>query len=132
MEQPALFHDCIEDALREVVQACGGSKVVACKLWPEKTPDAAHRLLLACLNEDRPERLSPEHLILLLRMGRERGCHSAMAYVAGVCGYSAQPIEPEDERAALQRAFNESVRQQAELVARMERLAGPLLVRRSA
>lgn len=36
-----------------------------------------------------------------------------------------QPIEPEDEKAALQRMFNESVRQQGEILKRMERLAQP-------
>ena len=40
-------------ALVEAVKALGGSKVVGCKLWPEKAPDAAQRLLLDCLNDDR-------------------------------------------------------------------------------
>jgi len=42
------------DALIECVKAAGGSKVVGAALFPEKPLDTAQRLLLACLNEDRP------------------------------------------------------------------------------
>lgn len=127
--QPALFHESIEDALREVINTCGGAKVVAGKLWTDKTPEAAHRLLLACLNEDRPERFSPGHVLLLLRMGRERGCHAGMDYIARDTGYQAAPIEPEDERAMLQRAFIESTKAQAQIVERLERLEGSARLR---
>jgi hypothetical protein len=114
--QPTLFHDSLEEALREVIQAAGGAKVVACLLWPDKTPDAAHRLLLACMNEDRPERFNPGHLFVLLRLGREKGCHAAMQYLNAECGYQAPvPIEPEDERARLQRDYIDAV-------SRLERL----------
>ena len=61
--------ESINEALIACVKACGGSKQVGNKLWPEKTIDAAQRHLLACLNEDKPERLSPEQLVLLMRMG---------------------------------------------------------------
>lgn len=37
MQQAALFHDDINDALRSGVKACGGTKAVAARLWPEKT-----------------------------------------------------------------------------------------------
>lgn len=108
--QPTLFHDSIEDALRDVIQAAGGPKVVACLLWPDKTPDAAHRLLLACLNEERPERFNPGHLFLLLRIGREKGCHAGMSYLASECGYQPPiPMEPEDEKARLQREYIDAV-----------------------
>lgn len=126
MDHPSLFHECLEDALREVISAAGGPKVVACLLWPDKTPEAAHRLLLACLNEDRPERLNPGHLIVLLRLGREKGIHAAMSYLSGECGYQANPVEPEDERATLQRQYIESVRMQKQMIERMERLAAPV------
>lgn len=80
-------------------------------------------MLLACLNEERQERLNPGHLVVLLRLGRERGCHAGMAYLAGECGYQAAPIEPEDERAQLQRQYIESVKAQKQMIERMERLA---------
>lgn len=38
MDHPKLFHESLEDALREVIHSAGGPKVVACLLWPDKTP----------------------------------------------------------------------------------------------
>lgn len=126
--QPELFHESIEDALREVIQVSGGPKVVACQLWPDKAPDAAHRTLLACLNEDRQERFSPGQLAQLLRIGRSKGCHTAMNFLASDCGYShPQPIEPEDERARLQREYIEAVNRLSKLQAEINR--GPALTR---
>jgi hypothetical protein len=122
MSQEALFYEDINDAFNEVVRACGGAKVVACKLWPEKAPDAAHRLLLACLNESRVERLSPEHVLLLLKMGRERGCHAGINFMARDAGYDdPKPVEPDDERARLQREFIEAQKAMQMLAGRMER-----------
>lgn len=122
MTQEALFYEDIDDALSEVIRACGGAKVVSSKLWPEKTPDAAHRLLLACLNEHRPERLSPEHVLLLLKMGRACGCHAGMNFIARDTGYDdPKPVEPEDERARLQREFIEAQKAMQMLAGRMER-----------
>jgi hypothetical protein len=40
--QQALFHESIQDALREVIRAAGGSKIVGCELWPSQD------LSLAC------------------------------------------------------------------------------------
>ena len=122
MSQEALFYETFNDALDAVVKACGGAKSVACKMWPEKTPDAAHRLLLACLNEGRVEKLSPEHVLMLLRMGRDRNCHAAINYLARESGYSdPTPIEQEDEKARLQREFIEAQRSMSMLANRMEK-----------
>lgn len=122
MTQEALFYETLNDALDAVVKACGGAKAVACKMWPEKTPDAAHRLLLACLNEGRVEKLSPEHVMFLLRMGRERNCHVAINYLNRECGYSdPQPVDPDDEKARLQREFIEAQRAMQTLASRMEK-----------
>jgi hypothetical protein len=121
--QPSLFLESFTDALREAVRACGGSKLVGAKLWPEKAPDAAARLLQDCLNDTRAEKLSPDQVLLLTRMGRERGCHAVMAFLAIECGYAPpQPVEPEDERAALQREYIEAVKVLAHLSTRIERL----------
>ena len=68
-------------ALVEAVKALGGSKVVGCKLWPEKAPDAAQRLLLDCLNDDRPAHLTPEHVVLILRLARQAGHHGAVGWL---------------------------------------------------
>lgn len=130
--QPSLFCESLADALREAVRACGGSKVVGCKLWPEKAPEAAGRLLQDCMNDNRAERLSPEQVLLLVRMARERGCHAVMTYLARECGYADPvPVEPEDERAALQRQFVEASRAIAVIAERIERMSRPVEVRRA-
>ena len=90
-EQTRLFYEDLNDAIRAVVQALGGSKAVGTKLWPEKAADAAGRLVNDCLNQAKPEKFSPDQLMLLLRWGREIGCHAAMNYLAGETGYEASP-----------------------------------------
>lgn len=114
--------DSINTALIEAVKALGGSKVVAHKLWPEKAVDAAQRHLLACLNEDKPERLSPDHLMLVLRMARDKGHHGAFAHMCALLGYAEpQPINPKDELTELLRDYLETKKQDDMKAARIER-----------
>lgn len=122
--QPALFHESLNDALREVVLAIGGTKKVASLMRPEKTVDEAARWLNDCLNADRREKLDPDQMLFLLREGRKVGCHSAMGYISAESGYSAQPIEPQDEIAELQRNFIESTKHLSRMAARIEQLSG--------
>ena len=122
MVPQSLFYETFPDALKAVVQALGGAKPVGSKLWPEKTPDAAARQLNDCLNEARPEKLSPEQVLWLLAAGRKVGCHAAMNYLAREAGYSdPMPVEPEDERARLQREFIEAQKAMQALAGRMQR-----------
>jgi hypothetical protein len=108
--------ESITDALIECVKVCGGSKVVGVALWPAKGVEGAQRQLLACLNPDRNEKLGPEEVMLILRLARERGFHGGMQYIAAALNYAAPiAIEPEDEKAALQREFIESTRKLAKL-----------------
>lgn len=110
-------------ALVDAVKALGGSKVVGCKLWPEKAPDAAQRLLLDCLNDDRPAHLTPEHVLLILRLARQRGHHGAVAWLLASLGYAPpQPVELRDEAAELQRQFIEATRTMQSMVDRMAKL----------
>ncbi len=119
---PQLFHEHFEDALREVIATLGGFKVVASKMRPEKTPEAAARWLHDCFNEGKQERLSPDHVMYLLREGRRVSAHAGMNYLLRECGYhDAQPLDPEDERAILQRQFVQSVQQLAVLTERIAR-----------
>jgi hypothetical protein len=115
--------ESLNDALIECVKACGGSKKVGHTLWPGKAVDAAQRHLLACLNEDKPERLCPDDLLHLLRLARGVGCHAGVEYIAAALGYAPpQPIEPEDERAQLQRQFVQGVGELAKLADKLERM----------
>ena len=120
----------LTEALRECVKAAGGSGIVGPKMFPEKDPKAAQRSLLDALDDDRPAKLSPNQMMLVLRMARAKGYHEGVAFILADLGYAAPvPIEPRDEAADLMRAFNESVAHQAELVARMEKAAGRLSMR---
>jgi hypothetical protein len=98
--------DDINDALIEAVKAAGGSANVGAKLWPEKTPQSAQRLLLDCLNPERPAHLTPDHVMLIARMARAKGHHGVIEFMADGLGYSRPtPTEPRDEAAELQRQF---------------------------
>ena len=104
--QQALFHESIHDALREVIRAAGGSKVVGCKLWPSLPVDQAASKISDCLNPDRRQHFNEAELLHLLRIGCEIDCHAAMHYVASICGYSQpDPVTPADEVQALQQQF---------------------------
>lgn len=122
--------ESFNDALVVCVKACGGTKQVGALLWPEKAPDAAQRALLDCLNEDRPAKLSPEQVLLILRLARGKGCHDGMEFITAELGYAPPvPVEPRDEIAELQRQFIEAVRAQTELAQRIERAAGRVHMR---
>lgn len=131
-EQPAqevsVQFESFNDALIECVRACGGSKSVGVNLWPAMGVEAAQRKLLACLNPDRNEKLSPEELMHVLRLARDRGCHVGFGYMAHDLSYSTPvPIEPRDEAAELQRQYIEATRQLAKMAERIERLSQPQL-----
>lgn len=122
--------ESLNDALIACITAAGGSKQVGPLLWPEKAPDSAQRMLLDCMNEDRPAKLSPEQVLLVLRLARAKGYHDGMNFIAAELGYGTPvPVEPRDEVADLMRAFNDSVAQQALLAARIEKAAGRLNMR---
>lgn len=122
MEQQALFHESLSDALQDCIRALGGAKVVGRAMRPEKSIDDARKWLLDALNPDRPEKLAPDQVLWILREARKVGCHAAITYIARECGYAdPQPIEPEDERAALQRQFVEQSKAMQQLAARMSR-----------
>ena len=110
-------------ALVEAVKALGGSKVVACKLWPEKPVEAAQRLLLDCLNDDRPAHLTPDHVLLILRLARQAGHHGAVGWLLAELGYAPPvPVEPVDALGELQREFIAATRQMAVMANRIERM----------
>lgn len=124
---PSLFHESLADALRECISVCGGLKNVGKILWPEKDADIAGRRLSDCLNDSKPEKLAPEQVLLILRMSREKGCHAGITFIARELGYAdPQPIEPEDEKAKLQREYIEAARTMSKLAQRIERLDTPV------
>ena len=113
--------ETLNDCLIECVKAAGGSKTVGHRLWPEKTVDAAQRHLLACLNDGKAERLTPDHVMLLARLARDRGCHAYAEYVAHVLSYSAPvPVQPRDEADQIRREMLEMGKSLQAALARLE------------
>lgn len=112
------------DVLIECVKAAGGSKVAGAALFPEKPMDTAQRLLLACLNEDRPEKLSPDQALFIMRMAKGKGFHG-VNLLCDELGYSHPvPVEPKDEIAELQRQFIEASKHISAMAERIEKLSG--------
>lgn len=95
--QAPLFIEDIYDALRAIVQACGGPKAIGLRLWPHKPAEQARRELLDALNRDNPRKLDPEEVVALLRMGRECGFHQGKHWIDDATGYEASP--PTDPKA---------------------------------
>lgn len=112
--------DTLNDTLIECVKAVGA------RLWPEKALEAAQRHLLACLNEGKPERLTPEQVLLVARLAREHGCHAYMEFCARSLSYAApQPVRPVDEADELRRQVLEMGRAMQAALARLQALDTP-------
>lgn len=117
--------ESLNDALIQAVRAIGGSKVVGPMLWPEKMADAAQRALLDCLNPDRPNRLSPEQVALVLKRARQVGYHEATAWLMQHLGYADPvPICPKDEEAELTRQLVQATESLGHMLKRIEELRG--------
>jgi len=111
--------ESLNAALVECVKACGGSKKVGPLIWPEKNIESAQRQLLDCLNDDRPAHLTPEQVMLILKLARQKSCHVGFSYMAEQLGYSEPvPMEPHDEYADLQRQFIAAQQEMASMVNR--------------
>lgn len=116
--------ESLNQALVDCVKAAGGSAIVGPKIWPEKTREAAQRYLLDCLSEDRPAKLAPEQVKLVLRLARDKGYHGGIAYLLADLGYApTTPIEPKDEAAELQREYIAAASQMADTAERLEKIA---------
>lgn len=97
--QQQLFYEDVFDVMRAAVQAAGGAKAVAGRLWPHKPISEAQRELLDCLNRERPHKLCLEELIAVLGWAREAGFHQAKHWIDHAIGYQASaPLDPVVER----------------------------------
>ena len=125
MQQDSLFHEDIYDALGTDIKHIGGFKKVGSMLWPDKPADKAGENLNNCLNRTRPEKLDPEQIMFVIREAKKVGGFATLFFMADDAGFSRpQPIEPEDERAALQRQAIDAIGQFKTLVTRLERVTG--------
>jgi len=101
MTQETLWLDTWIDAVKAVIDACGGPKKVGVHLRPDLPADDAGEWLLKTLRPNRREVLSAPQLIELLALGRRNNCDVLAAFVADRTGYDAPKpmrIEAETER----------------------------------
>lgn len=123
MGDPVMVVEDLDDAIVQTIKALGGYKVVGALLRPDIDPLAAGRWLSDACNPREREVLKPSQVALIRSLARQRGVHTLANYEMRVAGYAPPvPVEPEDERAQLQRAYVESVRAQSLIVTRLEQL----------
>lgn len=119
----ALFHDSITDALREVVHALGGNKTAGAAMRPELSPEDAGKWVSDCLNTDRTQCFRPEQVVYLMKAGRAIGCHAAANHTMREAGYAdPTPVEPDDEKARLEREFIAAAKGISAIADRLARL----------
>jgi len=84
----------------------GGWKAVGHALYPKKTPAAAGEYLKCTVNPARAEKLDAEEIALIKKMAKAVNSYAAVFFECDDLGMSRPtPIEPEDERAKLQKDF---------------------------
>lgn len=128
MSQQALFYEDIFEVTRSAVQAAGGAKVVAAKLWPNKPVAEAQRELLDCLNRDRPQKLDLEEFTAILKLAKEAGFHAAKHWIDIEVGYQpTQPQDPKVERDRLAEELGRAVETFKSLQRAAERLLEPTI-----
>jgi hypothetical protein len=119
--QERLFYEDIFDVLRAAVQAAGGAKPVAGKLWPHKPVAEAHRELLDCLNRERPRKFCPEEVLAILKMAREAGFHGSKHWIDQELGYEpTKPLDPQQEESEIAAAIKQHADASSKLAQRIE------------
>jgi len=125
VNQPMLWHDDVYEALGTDVQASGGNKVVGSILWAEKSPDKAGEHLANCLNRHRAEKLDAEQIIFIIAESRKHNSFATIWFIADQANFTKpEPIEPEDQKAKLQREYIEAAKSMQKIAAGIERLSG--------
>jgi hypothetical protein len=128
-DQAKLFITDIYDALGDIVRAAGGPKAVGMALKPEKPADDAAGWVKDCLNRNRREKFDAEHIMWLLKKGREFNCHEPIAFICTQAGYTVPvPVEPETELAKLLREYVEMGQRLTSLQPKIEELRAKLRV----
>jgi hypothetical protein len=118
MQQTALFHDSIYDALGADVAAAGGIKKVACALWPHLEPSIAAARLRSGLNPEHAQKLDPDEVVCIKQIAQQAGSSETVRYEDQKLGKVSTWVEPEDELERIERENNELLKQ---LLRRQER-----------
>lgn len=102
--QQDLWHDTIFDALGAAVQAAGGAKKVASKLWPALDSTSANARLRAGLNPEHAQKLCLLEVLMILRLAMEAGDASVMQYLARELGCELKVLSPGEAKKRAKRA----------------------------
>jgi len=123
MEQPPLIVESLNEAIAFTARAVGFEKL-ASELWPAKGAKEAARYLNDCLNPERPHKLSGEEILHIARRGREIGCYLITSFINMDTGFAPPiPVDAENQKAELQRAFIEQGKRLEAIYQRIGRLA---------
>lgn len=122
MQIPMPFFEGPEDALRAAVQVLGGAKQVGAAIWPDKTPDAAGRLVQDCLNPARAEKFDVTQVMFIFKKAKEAGQHGPFAWFAGELGYDARPVTRAEEVDRLTTVVEQASKTLAQAVAQLDRI----------
>jgi hypothetical protein len=126
MSQQVLFYEDVFDVAKAAVQAAGGAKTVAGRLWPHKPMAQAHKELLDCLNRESPRKLCIEEFLAVLKMAKEAGFHQAKHWIDGELGYQpTPPTDPKVERDRLAEELSRAADHFKNLQRSVERLMEP-------
>lgn len=119
MNQVALFHETLLDAIGADIAAAGGFKIVAGKLWPTDTNAAAK--LRNALNPDQPHKLAPDEVLAIKKLAREAGSTATIDFEAENMGFSVTWINPVDEAEELRRQVKDLLTDVTRKLDRIER-----------
>lgn len=123
--QDALFYDDFRGAVKHLVGALGGPKVVGGLLRSTWPVEKAAGWVNDCLNPNRDSKFSFEDLAALFKAGRERHIHCAMWQLCDEAGYAqpaiATPLNAEQRLAARRLKWAEEGKQIADDEAALER-----------
>jgi hypothetical protein len=122
MNQSQLWYDSIFDAVGAAVQAAGGAKKVAGKLWPALGSDVGTARLRSGLNPDHAQKLCFSEFVMIARLAREAGDHSLMRYLGAELGYEVNPVHPIDESEQLRRDIRDGLNSLNQRLERLERI----------
>lgn len=123
MQQEQLFFDSVDDAIGNTVQALGGFKAVAIRLWPTMKLESAYAKLKACLDpaKDR-ENLDQHEINSLVQWGAEVGNYAIPRWFAEQAAGEYKPVAQVERAADLQQRFDTGLQELRQIVDRMEKL----------
>lgn len=128
MSQKELWFDGWEDALKSVlisVYGKGWSHKASAAMDPTKDPIAGGKWLECALNPERAEKLAVAQIVWILKLGRERGYHDGMLWLADETSYHRpNPVTPEERRDVLNEEASRLVERMERVVRELQRIQG--------